>query len=119
MLKTIDISFNIRTLMDTKNTKLNGERRRRKRENEGITRRKNTLVKKAFELGNFEGIEVALIVCKYGQYTTYRSGGYVSWQPSFAEIQNTYPLPKNILPKDMENRRSKQTRNRLRRSTKN
>ena len=72
--------------MDITNAKLNGERRRKKRENEGINRRKKTLVKKAFGLGEFEGIEVALIICKYGQYTTYRSKGYVSWQPSFAEI---------------------------------
>ncbi len=76
----------MKTLMDTTNVKLKGERRRRKRENEGINRRKDTLVKKAFELGELDGIDVALIVCKYGQYTTYRSRGYVSWQPSFAEI---------------------------------
>ena len=72
--------------MDTTNAKLNGKQRRRKRDNEGINRKKGTLVKKAFELGEFDGIEVALIICKYGQYSTYRSRGYVSWQPSFAEI---------------------------------
>ena len=72
--------------MDITNAKLNGERRRKKRENEGINRRKKTLVKKAFGLGEFEGIEVALIICKYGRYTTYRPRDYVSRQPSFAEI---------------------------------
>jgi hypothetical protein len=72
--------------MDTTNAKLKGERRRRKRENEGINRRKDILVKKAFELGEFDGIDVALIICKYGRYTTYRSRDYISWQPSFAEI---------------------------------
>ena len=72
--------------MDITNAKLNGERRRKKRENEGINRRKKTLVKKAFGLGEFEGIEVALIICKYGQYTTYRSKDYVLWQPSFAKL---------------------------------
>ncbi|PVH70053.1 hypothetical protein DL98DRAFT_541136 [Cadophora sp. DSE1049] len=51
--------------------------------------------------------------------STLWSKNYISWQPSFAEIQNTYPLSKNKLPEDMENRCSKQTRNRLRRSTKN
>ncbi|KAG4414933.1 hypothetical protein IFR04_011910, partial [Cadophora malorum] len=45
------------TLMDTTNAKLKGERRRRKRENEGINRRKDTLVKKAFELGEFDGVD--------------------------------------------------------------
>ncbi|KAH9215280.1 hypothetical protein DL95DRAFT_501201 [Leptodontidium sp. 2 PMI_412] len=72
--------------MDTTNAKLKGERRRRKRENEGINRRKDTLVKKAFELGEFDGIDVALIICKYGRYTTYKSRDYVSRQPSFAEM---------------------------------
>jgi len=100
----------MKTHVDTTNAKLKGERRRRKRENEGINRRKDTLVKKAFELGEFDGIDVALIIYKYGRYTTYRSRDCVSCQPSFAEIQNTYPLPKNILPEDMANRRTRQTR---------
>tara|TARA_R110002033_G_scaffold121000_1_gene164065 strand:- start:200 stop:469 length:270 start_codon:yes stop_codon:yes gene_type:complete len=72
--------------MDTTNVKLNDEGKRRKKKNEGINRRKETLVKKAFELGEFDGIDVALIICKYGRYTTYRSRGYASRQPSFAEI---------------------------------
>ena len=72
--------------MDITNAKLNGERRRRKRENAGINRRKDTLVKTAFELGEFDGGDVALIICKYGRYTTYRPRDYVSRQPSFAEI---------------------------------
>ena len=50
----------MKTLMDTTNAKLKGERRRRKRENEGINRRKDTLVKTAFELGEFDGVDVAL-----------------------------------------------------------
>jgi hypothetical protein len=41
-------------------TKNNGIRR--KRENEGINRRKVTLIKKAYELGEFDGIDVALII---------------------------------------------------------
>ena len=71
---------------DTTNVKLNDEGKRRKKKNEGINRRKETLVKKAFELGEFDGIDVALIICKYGRYTTYRPRDYVSRQPSFAEI---------------------------------
>ncbi|KAG4412792.1 hypothetical protein IFR04_014083 [Cadophora malorum] len=93
--------------MDTTNVKLNDEGKRRKKKNEGINRRKETLVKKAFELGEFDGIDVALIICKYGRYTTYRSRGYASRQPSFAEIQIAYPLPMNLLPEDIEKRRSK------------
>lgn len=67
--------------------KLNDQgRKRRKRENEGINRRKTTLVNKAFELGEFDGIEVALLICKHGQSTTYRPEGFALQQPSFAEI---------------------------------
>lgn len=44
------------------------------------------MIKKAFELGEFDGINVALIICKNGRYTTYRSRDYISWQPSFADI---------------------------------
>ncbi|KAG9247663.1 hypothetical protein BJ878DRAFT_400990, partial [Calycina marina] len=73
-----------------------------KRENEGINRRINTLVKKAYELGGFDGIDLALFICKHGRYTTYRSRDHASWPPSMAEIQTAYPLPKNILPRDME-----------------
>ncbi|PVH67443.1 hypothetical protein DL98DRAFT_600487 [Cadophora sp. DSE1049] len=56
--------------MDTPNVELNGEQRRRKRENERINRRIETLVDKAFALGELDGIDVALIICKRGQYTT-------------------------------------------------
>ena len=59
---------------------------RRKRENEGINRRKNTLIKKAYEFGEFDGMDVALIICKHGRYTTYRSRDHTSWPPSVAEI---------------------------------
>jgi len=83
---TADDAERVKILMDPTNAKLNGERRRRKSENERINRRKDTLVKKAFELGEFDGIDVALIICKYSRYTTYRSSDYVSGQPSFAEI---------------------------------
>lgn len=72
--------------MDTKITKHNNQRVKRKRTNEGINRRKDTLVKKAYELGEFDGIDVALIICKHGRYTTYRSKDHASWPPSMAEI---------------------------------
>ena len=72
--------------MDTKTTKHNSQGIKRKRENEGINRRINTLVKKAYELGEFDGIDVALIICKHSRYTTYRSRDYTSWPLSIAEI---------------------------------
>ncbi|KAG4438641.1 hypothetical protein IFR05_005885 [Cadophora sp. M221] len=96
--------------MDSVNVKRNDERKRRKRQNEGINRRKETLIKKAYELGECDGIDKAPIICKHGRYTTYSSKGYASRPPSMAEIQTAYPLPKNLLPEDIEKRFSKQTR---------
>jgi putative salt-induced outer membrane protein YdiY len=72
--------------MDTTNVKRNDEGKRRKRKNEGINRRKDTLIKKAYELGELDGIDVALIICKHGRYTTYRSRDHASWPPSIVEI---------------------------------
>ncbi|PVH68403.1 hypothetical protein DL98DRAFT_631252 [Cadophora sp. DSE1049] len=92
--------------MDNVNVKRNEERKKRKKKNEGINRRKKTLIKKAYELGKLDGIDVALIISKYGRYTTYSSNGYASRFPSMAEIQAAYPLPKNLLPKDVERRLS-------------
>ncbi|KAF8855969.1 hypothetical protein BDZ45DRAFT_562930, partial [Acephala macrosclerotiorum] len=80
---------------------------KRKRKNESINKRKDTLVKKAYELKEFDGVDVALIICKHGRYTTYRSRDHASWPPSMAEIQITYPPPKNILPQDMKKHSSK------------
>ena len=61
--------------MDTPQIKRNTEKIIKKRKAEGIDRRKKTLIKKAHELGEFDGIDVALIICKHGRYTrtTYRS----------------------------------------------
>jgi hypothetical protein len=50
--------------MDAKITKRNNEEIKRKRKNEGINRGKDTLIKKDYELGEFDGIDVALIICK-------------------------------------------------------
>jgi hypothetical protein len=52
--------------MDNTNVKRNDEGKRRKRKNEGINRRKDTLIKKAYKLGDLDGIDVALIICKHG-----------------------------------------------------
>ena len=44
------------------------------------------MIKKAYELGEFDGIDVALIICKHGRYITYRSRDHASWPPSIVEI---------------------------------
>jgi putative salt-induced outer membrane protein YdiY len=72
--------------MDNTNVKRNDEGKRRKRKNEGINRRKDTLIKKAYELGELDSIDVALIICKHGRYTTYKSRDYASWPPFITEI---------------------------------
>ena len=51
--------------MDNINVKRNNEGKRRKRKNKGINRRKDTLIKKAYKLGDLDSINVALIICKY------------------------------------------------------
>ena len=38
---------------------------RKKQENKGINKRKDTLIKKAYELREFDNIDVALIICKH------------------------------------------------------
>ncbi|KAH8674833.1 hypothetical protein BGZ60DRAFT_429802 [Tricladium varicosporioides] len=96
--------------MDTINVKRNDEGKRRKRKNERINKRKDTLIKKAYELGEFDGVDVALVICKYGRYTIYRSRDHVSWPPSIAEMQNKYPFPVNILPQDIKKRSFKISR---------
>jgi hypothetical protein len=72
--------------MDTINVKRNDKGKRRKRKNEGINRRKDTLIKKAYKLREFDSIDIALIICKHGRYTTYRSRDHASWPPSIVKI---------------------------------
>jgi hypothetical protein len=76
--------------MDTPQVKQNNESIKRKRKNEGINKRKETLVKKPYELGEFDGIDMALIICKHGRYTTYRSRDHKTWPPSITEIISDY-----------------------------
>jgi uncharacterized protein YpmB len=59
-------------------TKKNDEKIKRKQKSEGINKRKNTLIKKAYELKEFDSIAVALIIRKYSRYTTYKSRNYAS-----------------------------------------
>jgi hypothetical protein len=72
--------------MNIINIKRNNKGKRRKRKNKGLNKRKNTLIKKAYELREFNSINVALIIYKYGRYTIYRSRNYVLWPPSIEEI---------------------------------
>ncbi len=51
----------MKILIDTINVKLKSKQQKKKRENVGINRRKNMLIKKTFELGEFDDIDEALI----------------------------------------------------------
>ena len=53
---------------------------------ENLGRRKKTLLKKVYELGEYDGIDVALIIRQNGRLFTYRSIDYESWPPSMKEI---------------------------------
>ncbi|KAF8847281.1 hypothetical protein BDZ45DRAFT_781623 [Acephala macrosclerotiorum] len=104
--------------MDTPKIERDNEGKRRKRKNEGINRRIETLITKAYEIGKFDGVDVALTICKHGQYTTYKSKVHASWPPSIAEIQTAYPLPKNMIAEDIEKRLFKKAKKNLARKNK-
>jgi hypothetical protein len=72
----LDVYNNLLVSTDATNVKQKNDRIRKKEKNEGINSRKDTLNKKAYELGKFGGIDVALIICVHGRYTTYRSTDY-------------------------------------------
>ena len=73
-------------LMDTTNVKRKNDGVRKTRKNEGTNRRMDTLVKKTHEIGECDGVDMALIICKHSRYTMYRSRDYASWPPSMEEI---------------------------------
>jgi hypothetical protein len=83
-------------LIDTPKIKRNNEGKRRKRKNEGINRRIETLITKAYELGKFDGVDVALTICKHSRYTIYKFKVHASWPPSIAEIVRKATICLNI-----------------------
>jgi hypothetical protein len=58
----------------------------RKRRTDNLGRRKKTLLKKAHELGKYDGVDVAVIIRQNGKFFTYRSVDHKSWPPSMEEI---------------------------------
>ena len=50
-------------------TKQPGDKRKTKERSN--KQEKGTLIKKSYELGEFGGMDMALIICKHGRYTTY------------------------------------------------
>jgi hypothetical protein len=72
--------------MDIPKIERDNEGKRRKKKNEGINRRIETLITKAYEIGKFDGVDIALIICKHGRYITYYSKVHASWPPFIAKI---------------------------------
>ena len=58
----------------------------RKRRSNNLGRRKKTLLKKAHELGKYDGVDVAVIIRQNSRFFTYRSVNPKSWPPSMKEI---------------------------------
>jgi SRF-type transcription factor (DNA-binding and dimerisation domain) len=67
-----------------------------KRSLESLGRRKKTLFKKVHELGEYDGIDVALIIRQNGRFFTYRSINREFWPPSMKEIVRLYHLDLHI-----------------------
>jgi hypothetical protein len=53
---------------------------------DGGARRKQTLIRRAYELGKCPGIKMALFIRRQGKITTYQSIDDESWWPVMAEI---------------------------------
>jgi len=63
-----------------------------KNRSERLRKRKNSLFKKAYELGMLCNVDVAVIVRKNGRYFTYRSINQETWPPAMKEIVSLYHL---------------------------
>ena len=107
--------------------KLKAEQKRATREM--YRKRKMTLVKKAHELGKLCEVDVAIIICRNGRYFTYRSMERRSWPPfmeqivsrffsasivkAYFEQEISYPLPENLLPRDLEEKCIKDAKSKI------
>jgi hypothetical protein len=58
----------------------------RKRQNEAIKRKKNTMIENIHRLEKFPGIDVAFTICQNGHYTTYQSPEGADFPPSKEKI---------------------------------
>lgn len=58
---------------------------------EKLWKRKKSLFKKANELATLCDADVAVIICKNGQYDTYRSMTRETWPPPMEKIVSYYP----------------------------
>lgn len=64
----------------------------RKARSNNLGRRKKTVLKKVYELGMYDGVDVALIMRQNSRFLTYRSIDNKSWPLSMEEIVRLYIL---------------------------
>ena len=125
----------LRILWMTQNSNSTTSEEGNKGETVGINTKHKTLLIKIQELGEFEGVEIAVTLWKHGKYTTYISEGYGSQQLSFREIvsrvmvylryttvlmfiqQIVYPPKKRFSPEDIKKRCFEETRGNYQRIT--
>ncbi|OBT39578.1 hypothetical protein VE00_09469 [Pseudogymnoascus sp. WSF 3629] len=72
--------------------------KKQKRQYQNASRRKETLVNKAFEYGELYSAGVALIIYQNGRYFIYRSIDKPSFPPAMDVIMHSYPIPKILRP---------------------
>jgi hypothetical protein len=63
------VSAFVLILMAIKNLK-EEKKNSRRRKAENLSRRKKTVLKKVYELGEYDGVDVALIICQNGRFFT-------------------------------------------------
>ncbi|KAH8799379.1 hypothetical protein F5884DRAFT_635273, partial [Xylogone sp. PMI_703] len=75
-----------------------------KRDNEKFRKRKNTLITRANELAELCDADVSLTIRnrKTGRIFTYNSIDSETWPPSKERIQQSYPLPQMLYPRDLD-----------------
>ena len=56
-----------------------------------LRRGKKSLIKRAHKFEKVHGVDIAIIMCKNGQYDTYRSMDQESWSPTMKQIVSQYP----------------------------
>jgi hypothetical protein len=69
-----------------------------KRRSERLRRRKDSLLKKAYEIAEYCDVDVALIlrIRPTGQYITYKSLDLESWPPSRDQIVSSHHLQRSF-----------------------
>jgi SRF-type transcription factor (DNA-binding and dimerisation domain) len=82
-------------IMPINDPKRKGENLRRKKA-KNLRQRKKTLLKKVYELGKYDGVDIALIICQNGRISTYRLIDHESWPLSMKEIVRLYHLNLHI-----------------------